>query len=513
MNREEKARWLQDLATMENGEFKLYLTKNYREYKKENKFPQSLSDVGIAKFKILPKNYEKFAAEKNEELNCPKEYKILLKNPNLFNIITEEEFDKKIVGEIESRKTIFLVTCMRLVENLSKATDNLVVNAKSGTGKDYTTEAVFDIIPQEEKEELIRISPKVLAYTRNKAIDENATWKKIALRLEDVGNAVLNDDGFKVMASASPNKTNFSKIVNRGKITNIEIEGKPSIILTIANMNAKEETLRRFPILYLDENRNQTKEILIRQGEYAKKGLSIEYDEDVINALKYLERVRVKVPFADKLVKLFPPTNVIVRTHFPRFLDYIKTICALHQFQRKQDEEGYFIAQEEDYEIARIGLIKTTSNILMIPLSKLHKNILDVFEEQNLENKSVDEVEAIKDIEKLGISNKWLRVQLDYLVSQTFLTKGKEKRTDEAGKTIPKPVGVYSYNKMQELVIPHFKDLTQTNTITTINTNTTNNTISSNTEVNEVNEVNVRELTKHTSQKSIINVEDYENGD
>lgn len=437
------------------------------------------------------------AIGENAELIKPSwEYMKYLENPNLFNLITENEFNKKIVGEYDARKTIFLVTNMRNVENLNKATDNLIINAISGTGKDYITEAIFEIIHPKEKEELIRISPKVLAYTRNRAINPLATWKGIALRLEDVGNDVLNDDAFKVMSSANPNKINYSKIVNKGKIINIEIEGKPSIVLTIANANPREEQLRRFPICYLSEEIDQTKEILKRQGEYAKKGISIDYNPNLVEALRYLKRIKVKIPYAEKLVNLFCPENVIVRTHFPRFLDYIKSSCSLHQYQRKMDSEGYYIAEPQDYNIARIVLIKTTSNILMIPLSKLQRDILDVFEIRNLQKKSVDDLLDLKQIERLNISDKWLRTQLDFLTSKTFLIKDKERRYDEAGKIIPKPVFVYSYNPLQKLVIPEFKDieLPKSSSNATNKEITTNTSNTSNSEVKEVKEVKEWEL-------------------
>lgn len=145
-----------------------------------------------------------------------KEIMEILLNPNFLNII-DAELNKKIVGEHEARQTIFMVANMRNVENLNKATDNLMVNAVSGTGKDAVCEAVFDLLPISEKEELIRTTPKVLAYTRNKKIDPIASWKKTALRLEDASNEVLNDDAFKVTCSANPNKTNYSKTISRQK--------------------------------------------------------------------------------------------------------------------------------------------------------------------------------------------------------------------------------------------------------------------------------------------------------
>lgn len=453
-------------------------TQNY--VKKKTRDKETLNIKGIA-FDVR-RPLDNIAEEQAEE-NEKEEQRLLtlLRNSNLFNYITEKEFDKKIVREIDARKTIFLNTCMRLVENRSKGTDNLNVNAKTGTGKDAVSEAVYAIIPDDEKEELIRITPKVLAYTRNKIFDEEATWKKIALRLEDVANQTLNDDGFKVMLTSDPNKINRAKIVWKGRIINYEIEGKPSITMTMANPNPKEENLRRCPTCFLDEGIDQTKEILERQAEYAREGKSLEYDEYIKKALSYLQVVKVKIPFAKLLVNIFNPQEVIVRTHFPRFLDYIKASCAFHQYQRQVDKDDYYIAEEQDYEIARIALIKTTTNILMIPTTKLQDDILNCFEKHNITNKSVDDLSEFKEIEKLNITNEWLRRQLDWLVSKTFLLKAKEKRTDESGKIIPKPVFVYSFNHLQKLIVPSFQELTQISLNSKNSKNTSNSSFTSNT--------------------------------
>jgi len=427
---------------------------------------------------------EPYPSKKSAQIPTNSEADILT-DPQLLERINKE-FDKKIVGEVESRITIFMVANMRNVENLNKATDNLMVNAVSGTGKDYITECIFDILPSDEKEELVRTSPKVLAYTRNSLIEPTSTWRKCSLRLEDVGNNVLNDDAFKVFSSANPNKINFSKIVNKGKIIEIGIDGKPPIIMTTAQSTPREEQLRRFPILYLDEGIDQTKEIIRRQAEYAIKGKSVDYDDEITNALSKLKRIKVKIPFADILTKIFCPENVIVRTHFPRFLDYIKSSTSLFQYQRQTDEQDFYIAQKEDYEIARKMLIKTTSNILMIPLTKLQKCILELFEKENLQRKSTDEIENYQEIKELNISQEWLRKQLDFLVSKRFLKKDRERRMNEAGKIIPKPIFVYTYNLLQKLEIPTWDELMK---------------ISSNTQVNEVNEVNDLKTDKNKNEK------------
>jgi len=319
--------------------------------------------------------------------------------------------------------------------------------------------------------------------------DKLPTWKKTTLRLEDCTNEVLNDDSFKVFSSANPNKINKGKIVNKGKILEIEIEGKPSIIMTTAEASPKEEQLRRYPICPLDEGIHQTQEILKRQSEYAKTGKTSDYNNNIKECLKFLKRIKVKVPYADKLIKIFSPENVIVRTHFPRFIDYIKSSCSLYQYQRQKDIDGYYIAEKQDYDIARMMLKKTTSNILMIPLDKTKKAILSAFENDNLQKKSVDDLQDYDLIKKMNITPEWLRRQLDWLSAKTFLIKDKEKRYDEAGKIIPKPIYIYSFNKIQKLEIPEWEELDEVSSIT-MNTDFTSNTsISSNSGVSEVNEL------------------------
>lgn len=73
----------------------------------------------------------------------------LLANPDLFDLITEDELDKKIVGELETRKTIFLCACGALVENSNLASYNLLVNSESGAGKDWITGKSLEVFPHD----------------------------------------------------------------------------------------------------------------------------------------------------------------------------------------------------------------------------------------------------------------------------------------------------------------------------------------------------------------------------
>lgn len=304
------------------------------------------------------------------------EVRAILEDPKLWSRITKTEFDKKIVGEHETRETIFLCACGRLVENSQESSFNLMVNSASGAGKDYVTSKVLEILPGNALEKRKTISPKVFSYWHNSKFEPDWTWDGKVCYLEDVPNSVLNADPMKLMASSG---NGISTIVINNRAVDIVVRGKPVLMITTAASTPNPENLRRFNILNLDESKDQTKEIMKRQAEFAKRGLVPEYDNMIKRALGYLARVKVKVPFAERIYPHFPD-NIIIRTAYNRFLDYIKASAALYQFQRDPDEDGYLIATDEDYKRAKVALMKTTSNKTMIPLTKDQKRIIGIFE-------------------------------------------------------------------------------------------------------------------------------------
>jgi len=366
----------------------------------------------------------------------------VLKDENLFSMITKDELDKKIVKENEAREVIFLVGfCGSLVKNARPTSSNLLVNGESGIGKDYTTENTLKILPKEKMIKRTRISPTVFTYWHNAKYEPEWSWEGKTVYLEDISSSILNSEVFKVMASGGSKAT----IVVNQQAVDIEINGKPSLIITAASSTPKAELVRRFPIVQLDESVDQTKAINIIQAKQAATGTNSEYSDVIKQALNCLKRVEVKVPFANDLVGMLPTTHIIMRTHFNRFLDYIKFSTALHQFQRQTDEDGFFLAEEQDFKIARKVLLKTTSNSLMIPITKDQQKLIKVVSELGTEV-----WHRVSDIEPsiTNMSERWLRTQLDYLTGLGFLEKSKEDVENR------KPVMVYRACKFSDLNIP-----------------------------------------------------------
>jgi hypothetical protein len=407
-------------------------------------------------------NYKKMGSKYTNDKNAislEKEAIAILKDPNLFKKITEEELDKKIVGEVETRKVIFLCAAGgRLVEDAQIASFNLLVNDSAGAGKDYITGGVLNILPKDIYVHKTRISPTVLTYWHNSTQEPDWTWNGKVFYPEDISHSVLNSEVFKVMCSSGSSAT----VTIKQKPVDIEINGKPVMITTTATAIPNPELVRRFAILNLDSSKDQTKAIMRRQSEYKMKGIVPEYNPLYREAMGYLERVKVKILFADLIDQHFPENNIIMRTNYFRFLDFICASAAFHQFQRKRDGEGFVVAEAKDYNIARDCFLKLFSNKYMIPLTLNQKDILKVFK-KNLNLKgSVSKLHPLMSF----ISDNALKTNFQILVRYGILDSLTEKdcynRDIEVYRLSP------SYQPNETLKIPLFKDLVKTTPVSSI---------------------------------------------
>lgn len=366
----------------------------------------------VVEFLKMPQEHiERYVKEKKQT--------DILYNPHMFNLITETEFDKKIVGEIQARKTIFLCAmggC--LVENCQVASYNLLINDSAGTGKDYVTSNVLSVIPNERYVKKTRISPATFTYWHNSAYEPEWTWDGKVFYCEDIGEGVLNSEVFKVMCSSGSDAT----VIIKQKAVDLKIEGKPVMIITTANSIPNPELTRRFEMVNLTESVSQTEDVMKRHSMNAIEGHSPNYNGSLKESLSMLERVKVKIPYAEKLYLIFPATSVMMRTKFPRFLDLIKASAAIHQFQRQKDENGYLIAEKKDYEIAIEAMKFLTTNKYMISLTKNKKWIMDfIYKKTEEDNNYKANASEIRVQMKSFISLKAMKTNLSQLCSYGLL--------------------------------------------------------------------------------------------
>lgn len=307
----------------------------------------------------------------------PKAYALhdVLRQPDLFERLLRATAHN-VVAEDDARATLLLIASGIFCQNAHAESSNLMVNAESGTGKDWVIK--HTLFPLFSKETLVyrtKLSKEAFTYWRREVKDW--TWDGRIFYLEDIESSILNSPVFKVMASGGTSAT----VVIKNKSVDIEVKGKPCMIVTAAESELNSEALRRWPILFLTETEEQTASIKKRQALQAKgEGKSDKTEEATLrNALTQLGRVTVDIPFADDLHEKFP-NSLIVRTAFPRFLDWIKFSAALHQMQRQRNAKGAVIAESQDYMVARRVLSATTQTATLTPLTRKQKELLAVFE-------------------------------------------------------------------------------------------------------------------------------------
>ena len=302
----------------------------------------------------------------------------ILKDSDLLNNLIKE-IQQNITGETSTIKAILICSSGRLVKNSEESSYNLILYAKSGTGKDYVLRLTLKIYPEGIVESRKTISPKTFTYWHNANLEPDWTWDGKVFYGEDLPNNVLNDETFKVMSSGG---NDTSTIIIKGQAEDIKVNGKPVMIITTASADLNSENLRRYAVCPMDETMRQTLKVKEKLADKAKAGINeTELDPYIKFAMgdDYLQRVKVKVPFAKMLIQCMP-NNLIIRTAFGRFLDYIKASAALHQYQRKHISSKLITAAWADYDIARDVILKITSSSSMIPLSGKDKDLWKLIE-------------------------------------------------------------------------------------------------------------------------------------
>jgi hypothetical protein len=357
------------------------------------------------------------------------ERKELLKDPQFLIKTVNEVQNSGVSGEEDTIIAETIIATTRLVEGASAESKNLFLSDKTGIGKDFTIKKTLKVIlPEKEHLHITKISKEAFTYWH--ASDDGWTWDNKVIHFEDIPQSILNCDTFKVMSSGG----SHAIVVKDQKTIEIPIKGKPVMILTSHHANPQDEALRRFPIGSLNDTLEQTKRI---KDKVSRKFAGEEQNKKnhvLRRIIQDLKPHSVVIPFAS-LIQHFFPEDVLMRTHYERFLVYICASTVFYQHQREKDKDGKLIATPDDYMIARLVLIYTTSNPKMIPMSKEYRDVSQILEE-NVEPMSVSEIHIKSDKGK-----DWLYRHLPRLVETKLVVKGS--RHD---KNANKFVDTYQYS-------------------------------------------------------------------
>lgn len=411
----------------------------------DNPFTQS--DVERAKKNMDNNNWwsHKIADAGLNQFHIKEEAEKLLKKPELLSIILKE-FDKKIIGEQDTKLALFVQACGIFVQN-RKIAPHVFVNSESSAGKSVLTKAICNIFPENRLVYRTKISPEVLTYWHKN--DHNWTWNGKILYLEDVRREIIDSPVFKVMASEG----SLATVVINQKSVDIIIKGVPIIFITTANVNPNQEIINRFSLVSLDESSEQTHNVI----KFIAKQESEAYSITIKMALTLLNPIRVKVPFMDKLVDSFPIKYVKTRRDFVRFMEFIKCSTALYQFQRDQNEAGQFLATKQDYEIARAVLKKVSQTDSGVSLTHKKRKAFEICQEVSRANAGSEGWFQTKEVIAKGFVSQrmWYAYLKDFVSSNLLESKLDDTESKSKASIVYRPMSCSAF------VLPEFEKLSE----------------------------------------------------
>ena len=366
----------------------------------------------------------------------------ILEDPDLFGLIVDRELEKKITGENQSRKAIFLSLCSVWIEDMNIPL-NTLISSVSSAGKSYVCQKITELFPEDLVIYRSKISGEAFTYWH--VNEDEWTWDGKILVLEDIGQSVLDSPTFRVMCSDG----SVATVVRNQRAVDLIVNGKPCILITTASTNPSKEILNRFNIVQLDESAKQTEAVAYNEALESKNE---KYDPMITQALGLLKRRQVIVPFAldmqKYITKHYSWEDVRMRRDFSRLRDLIKCSAVLHQFQRKE-QDGKLIATKQDYEIARecINYIQTMT--LKGLVHKLRKIYEACVKEREFTAK---EIHATHPIVSLQMWYKYL----DDLCERGLLDTELRER-----EGVKQKVTFYTVRKGTSLSLPEFEQLKQ----------------------------------------------------
>ena len=256
-----------------------------------------------------------------------------LKSPGMFTEILADFETLGYTGEEMNKLLCYLAAISRkLDEPLS-----VMIQSRSAAGKSFLQDTVLSMIPEGDYIKYTRLTDQALFYK-----DGNSLAHKI-LAVEELDG--MNGAIYSIRAIQSSRKITIAytgKDAATGKLRTEEntVEGPLSVFITTTKTDIDGETASRFVFLSIDESREMTERILVKQRRnYTRAGIVAKIEaKEVIskhqNASRLLRPLKVINPYADLLT--FTSHSLRARRDHVKYQNLILAIAYLFQHQREQ---------------------------------------------------------------------------------------------------------------------------------------------------------------------------------
>ncbi len=403
-------------------------------------------DIGLLLWEL-----ETLQSERIDQLKTPTQVEVkltgaerseameFLKDPNLLERIVADMEACGYVGEPTNKLAGYLAaTSRKLSQPLA-----VVIQSSSSAGKTSLMDAVLSMMPEEDQMRISKLTGQSLYYLETSDIQHKvlAISEDEGIREATYALKLLQSEG--CLRHASVGKGENGKMATQQRV----VEGPTQIFLTTTAIDLDEELMNRCLVLTVDESRNQTGAIQLRQRN--ARTLQAKMAAATTNRLRRLHHnaqrclrpVEVNNPYAPQLT--FADNLTRLRRDHQKYLTLIDTIALLHQHGRKvhhYQHEGktvqYINVEPSDIAIANgmageiLGrsldeLSPQTRNLLM----QVHQFVGDLAKDQGLSHKAIRFTR--RDLrESIGWSDFQIHTHLSRLVELEYVIahRGRQGR-------------------------------------------------------------------------------------
>lgn len=252
-----------------------------------------------------------------------------------------------IVGEENNRLFLLLVA----LSYKMAAPLHALIQGSSGSGKTRLLKQVSECMPPEKVTRLTRVSDKVL-YNYPERYFMNRL-----LCLEDIdGLSEEAEFAFRELQSNGELNSATSIKLENGQITSGQktVRGPIASLACTTHGELYEDNMSRVFLIAVDESTEQTRRIIGYQDSRAAGTTDTRKEEEskafIRNLVRCLEPLEVVNPYAGRL-QLPEDAHKIRRLH-DLFLNFVKMVTLVHQYQRSKDSKGRLVAEISDIEQA-----------------------------------------------------------------------------------------------------------------------------------------------------------------
>jgi len=273
--------------------------------------------------------------EKNKELTQEQKEEALrfLTNPKLFDEILDDLETAGITGEEMNKLLCYIAAVSRKMEEPL----SILIRSRSAAGKSTLQDGILSLLPEEDYIQYTRITDQALFYK-----EEDSLVHKLLAIEEATG---MNGAAYSIRAIQSSKHltvaaTSKDPITGKMKTEEYRVSGPVSIFLTTTDVTIDEEMESRFLTVTIDESSDMTQKIHEKQryldtlDGYLAKRTKDKIVSKHQNAQRLLQSIPVINPYSPYLT--YPKDSLFARRDNQKYLNLIKAVCFLHQYQREK---------------------------------------------------------------------------------------------------------------------------------------------------------------------------------